>query len=418
MTSKEEKNEQYLSDVELFQKFIKDLSKLGKERIDSYQPNDFWDYAFLLSRSFLNDNFHKLFDLANEEFLSIVFSSHATKENYLDTVFSTNKDEILDLLLQNQYIKIEPNTKDYKLIFKIMRNHLSHYNYEVDDNKIIIESRGMDREYRIECSIASLVLLLLAALSNIGQSIVEGANDSVILKINNEYVEIKATKINNEDTITPGDFLRDALPDLFNNCKFNSISQMKDIISIIGKEFNLDIEFQAIEDHIIHNIENYVVKNDLEDYYEGNKDFANYYSMIYDSIKRSTISYKYLIEILYELCNHLSLEKENKVFLPILNNMKFICYLNIVFCSYAEERCNILTTQLFEYMNPEDCKNIPHKIRNSLAHCHYRYQDITDDSSDIIIEFWDEKDNQKNFECKIKKDNIEKLTNSYIKNFQ
>lgn len=67
MTSKEEKNEQYLSDVELFQKFIKDLSKLGKERIDSYQPNDFWDYAFLLSRSFLNDNFHKLFDLASEE---------------------------------------------------------------------------------------------------------------------------------------------------------------------------------------------------------------------------------------------------------------------------------------------------------------------------------------------------------------
>ena len=109
---------------------------------------------------------------------------------------------------------------------------------------------------------------------------------------------------------------------------------------------------------------------------------------------------------------------EYKIYLPLFNNEFIICYLNIIFWDYACQHNSIISSNLFKYINPIEEKNIPRKIRNSLSHCHYRYEDITDNSAFVIIEFWDEYESKINFKCRIKRENIKNLTDDDINIFK
>ena len=413
------KKEYYLKDISIFKDFIKHINNLDNL---NYNKENFWHLLLLLSRSYINDNFHKMFELVNTDYLARIFSGTVTREDYFDNTFTTNNEEILKLLLNNQFINITPNNNNYKELFKTIRNHLSHYNYKFENNIISFYDNKLN--INISFSIASLCLILLAGLSNKGQSNRINSSDSSILRTNNLPSEITVTNQIDYNEITPLELIHiirnDLIVPLFIIIKSEitnipneelPIEILKRTLPDLISEYGYNIKINPINSHIREQINNYLDKYDFN---INDNQYNNIYHIIIDEIKRSTISYKLFIEILYHK-NNLNNFKE---YLPILQNQIIIDYLNIVFCDYAYKQQNILSNEFFEYLNPNKKENIPQKLRNSLAHCHYRYQDITNSSSDIIIEFWDEQNNKINFECKIKKGKIEKLIEAYINSFK
>ncbi len=422
----------YLKDVLCFESFINDFNIIENNSNIKYDNLQFWRLVFLLSRSYINDNFHKMLELVNQDYLELIFSGNVKIDDFKDTTFPTNNEEILKLLIDNHYFKISTNTKDYIYFFKIIRNHLSHYNYELNNNIIII---NYDKK-SISLSIATLVLIVLATLSNVGQSKKIYSYDFSLSLLGNYLFETKVINLIDNNNITPLDFISYSVPVIINNLLLilnnydeNAENTPKDELEIIKiekireafpevcKSFGYEAKLSIPDDIITTKVENYLQDNG----YEMNEDiklYSNLYSMLKDDIKLATISYKLFIGILFSIFQGNRISSPYKVFFPILKNLITINYLNIVFCDYATNNNKNISNELFDYINPEDEKNIPHKMRNSLAHCHYKFQDITKNTSDIIIEFWDEQKGIINFKCKIKKENVYKLINNYTQFFK
>lgn len=419
----------YLNDVEMFQNFMNNLNKSNIfEKNFNYNKNDFWYLLLLLSKGYLNDNFHKMFDMINDDFIKKAFTCSLARDDFFDNTFMTDNEDILKLLLSNQYFKFPKIINNYSDLFKKIRNHLSHYNYTYENNIIKFYSNAYKSEICI--SVATLTLLLLASLSNIGQSKKINAFESSILLINTIPIELTVTnKIENND-ITPNDVIRNELNHQLNyiiniiksNIKditkeelpFITIDIIKQILPDFMNDIGYDVHIEPLDDNICFQISTYLENNiDID-----NHIFNNLYQMVKSDIKMATISYKIFISILYKIINNKDFCNEYKIYLPLLNNELIICYLNIVFCDYAWQHNSIISSNLFEYINPIEEKNIPEKIRNSLSHCHYRFEDITDNSAIVIIEFWDEYESKINFKCRIKRENIKKLTDDYINIFK
>lgn len=417
---KQSKKTKYKNDILLIQKFIKDVDELStyNDHRAFYTEDEFWQLLLLLSRGFLNNNFHKLFSSINKEYTESALLGTTELDNFTDNCFPYNRNEILTKLISNQYIRINDLNKNYQKVFKTIRNCLSHYSYEIKNNIIIINPPN---NKEIEISIASLVIVLLATLSNCGQSTKKGMYDTALMVINNELYETRVTNKIDSQEITPLDVtlqlqMVSALCQItFNSLNIHSISK-NDIIEAIKKTTNSEekiLEIKAVDTKIENAIYNYCEKINYKKL--DNQDFTNLYFIIEDDVKRATILYKYITEIIYSYYKGTKLSESISFYLPIIKNMLSIIYANIVFCDYAYKQKSTIEPNLFKYIKPENYTKIPRRIRNSIAHCRYRFEDITNPSSNIIIEFWDGNEEKIDFECEITKGNFLKLTNEYAK---
>ena len=68
---------------------------------------DFWYMIFLISKSFLNENFHKLFNFINDDFIEKVFMESVSKSDFFDDTFLCDNSCIIDLFLNNQFFEID-----------------------------------------------------------------------------------------------------------------------------------------------------------------------------------------------------------------------------------------------------------------------------------------------------------------------
>lgn len=413
----------YYNDVKTFDKFINNLQIIDYSIFDE---KDFWHLLLLLSRGYLNDNFHKIFDMVNEIYLEQVIFCSVTIDDFYDNTFLYNNYEILNILINKQHFKIDPYISDYKKIFRIIRNHLSHYNYKYEKDLITFEEK--EDNITISFSVSTLVLLLLATLSNVGQSNKIEAYENFILDLQYNTVDIKAINNVNQNIMTPLELIRSEELVQYINCIANYTRELCDLpeeekevvfieilrtlLSDYGKQHGYIFNIDFLDSNVIDSIYKAWKKNPQM----GDVDiFKNIYNMLKDNIKCSTISYKIFVDLLYRMCISKSKIDDYDSYMPILKNLIIINYLNIVFCDYAIKRNTSLSNEFFEYLEPISCDKIPSKIRNSLAHCHYKLDDMLEESSDIIIEFWDEKKNVINFKCKIKKNKVNSLIENYIK---
>ena len=396
----------YFADVELFKEYMNDFSSYDCGKKIEYSKEKFWHLLFLISKSYLNDNFHKLFNMVNDDLLEKVFTCTLHIGDYFEDAFPIDNNSILELFLSNQHFNVDNNFNDYKKLFKIIRNHLSHYNYEFENN--IIKFYSYDYKLHVSFSVATLVLILLASLSNIGQSKKINAFETFMLRLNDDVYEVVVRNkiLNNE--LTPNDVSRNIVKPLLSNTfrgkKESDLEKIEGYLCSILfpnilKETGYEVKINRFDKSIMEIIAKYL--GEIEEIEE--QEFINLYQMINSSIKMSTISYKYLITILFGFfTNKRDYYKEFSLFIPLMNNELIICLLNIVFCDGVARKYNNVSDYLFQQIKPRKIASIPWKMRNSLNHCHYKFQDITNDDSDVMVEFWDENENVINFECKIK----------------
>lgn len=414
--------ERYFKELERFNKFRNDFNNHNKINI---KPDEemFYNILFSISKSFINDNFHKLFNQVDKEYVENVIYCNVGLTDFRDDCFQSLTTQILKELLSKQHFKIYPEKLNYKVIFKYIRNHLAHYNYEKKDNIIYIK----DDKYKLEFSIASLCLLLLATLSNQGQSKTVGSYDYALLKANyftNDAVFLK-TKFKKNMPLYPLDYLI-MYQEFFNlsliALKNENLQVEPEVIHNVcldqfNKTNNIELYFEELNEDILKNINWYNKKKNLNINFKTEENaWLNIYVASSDEIRKSSIAYKLIVQSIYILYlnNNYDFNNIKKLYKTLINNELFIAYMNLVFCDYFLNRTKLeFVDNLFETIKPKSCNNIQRKLRNSLSHCNYRFDNILDDSSDIIIKFWNDIDN---FECRVKKSEMNKLIEKYLYN--
>lgn len=413
----------YQSGIDILKQFMDKVYKISNNKKDNteedllFYVSNYYEILFYLSKSYLNDNFADLVEQIDENLVKDVFTGNITKNNFYKDCFIHDNEQIIEELIKNQYFQL-PSTmlNNISETFRLIRNYLAHFNYIIMNNMVIIDLKEKDiKKYNINTisfSIESLTILILATLSNQGQSYSKDAYDYYTLafyenfsnKINIEHsVILKISNNSNNNKYTPLNITK-----YITNQNITQLDDVINITKILGKYKITKIDFDR---NIINKLD-YELLN-----INNSQNFINLYMSCFDDKRRATISYKFALGILYLLVNGREEEIYSiyKNYFKIINNTLFICYMSLVFDDYSIEKNGVVNESLFKELNfYRKNENIPRKFRNSLAHARYRFDDILDDSKGIIIEFWDEKDKVINFKCKITKENALLLIDKYV----
>lgn len=180
---------------------------------------------------------------------------------------------------------------------------------------------------------------------------------------------------------------------------------LKKLVSSFGSYY---IKREKFDDEIVN-------KAGLAGIYTDEQYFL--YMCAYDKTIGAGIIYDSLISLIFSIRDKKIEEMSDffSYFYPILSNAVFICYMSLVFDDLFSRNFNgTIDSGLFIQKTEIEDKKLPWKFRNSLAHSRYYFENIFDPSEGIVIEFWDEKNGNKNFECQITKKNAEKLIDQFL----
>ena len=406
-------------ECEVFYKFMDYIHKLSKdEKLCNLSIDDLLflianekEILFYLSKSYINDNFIELLEQVDIELIKEILSGQAV-DVFSKNCFIVNNDIITNSLLNNQYFNISQKLFDNPIYaLEIVRNNLSHFNYMVLFNTVIIDDKI--KKEKLEFTVDSLILLLLAAFSNQGQSYKKGAFDYFVIENN----IISIINKDDENQYTPYDMkleIKNAFEEAVRRykCNYTIDKFLEDTKKLLNEYGNYEIKVEAIDTKILKKLKIEKI-NTQED--------MNLYVSYIDNIRCATISYKLIITMLHLLTSGKMAiyYNEFKKYFPIINNTLFISYMTLVFNDYMVHDCEGFIEDVFEYIDNEykkipKIKKVPIKLRNSLNHARYKFYNILDDSKGIIIEFWDQDKNKINFSCKITKENTLKLIKKYL----
>lgn len=406
-------------ECEEFYKFMNYIYKLSKdEKLCDLSTDDLLFFIaneknilFYLSKSYINDNFIELLEQVDIELIKEILSGKAY-DVFTENCFFIDNDIITNDLLNNQHFEISPKLFDNPIYaLGIVRNNLSHFNYDVEVDKVVIDDKI--KKEKLVFSVDSLILLLLAAFSNQGQSYKKGAFDYFV--VGNNIVSI--INKDDENQYTPYDMKLEIQSSFekairINKCVYTLDEFLEDATNILNEYGNYEIKVETIDTKILKKLKIEKI-NTQED--------MNLYVSYTDNIRCATISYKLIITMLHLLTSDKMAIHYNefKKYFPIINNTLFISYMTLVFNDYMVHDCDGFIEDVFESIDEEykiipKIKKVPIKLRNSLNHARYKFYDILDDSKGIIIEFWDQDKNEINFSCKITKENALKLIKKYL----
>lgn len=428
-----------IENFKCFVKVVKDISKnkfVNEEKINMIK-NNYYELLISLCTTYMTDNMEELYKQCNKEWVNNIFFNHETKDEYVDDLFYDDTNQILDFLVKNQYFsKNDLLLKKPLKAIEIIRNHLAHYNYNLNGNLISFNDNEDNFKFgSLSFSVESLILLEISILSTNGQSFMKGSYDYLYLTayeqknffiVPEEYRMLKIIKMNDKEDIMPT-YLKKSLQtknnDFLKDKKYeNEIEKLRnDLVNNYNSFINnrlidgFKYEIYELNTDIINRIKS--INKDLMKF-DKSKKFCTIYSCTIDDIRRSTIAFQKIIHILHLIMD----DKVNSIYtvysdyFKIINNSLYICYMALVFNSVFAYNFDLMQDYIIsKHFNVEEGKKISIKFRNSLMHCRYRFNDILDDSNGITIEFWDENKGKKNFECEITKGNSKDMIDNYIK---
>lgn len=401
----------YLEGIATVKQFLNDIDLLSENKVVdinlSFYKKNYEKLLFYISKSFLSDNYDQLFYNLDPEVADAVFNN----KTFLNP--EIKKYHSISLYLnERKYCKMpERFHNDPMNAYKvIVRNALCHYNYKLKDDRVIIDK--VNFEEGAEISIASIICLVRDTLSSYGMSTKKGAYDYCCLlsPIENQskMILIKNLKDNEQ---APSLIIKNLNYQLKKQgLKQIRISPKK--LMIFLKQFvaqfgDYYVKVLSFKPDIMRKANLFKISNRKE---------LDLYMCAHDDIKRAGIAYNILLNLIFKLRDGKTESLSHLTdFYPILSNTIFISYMSLVFDDlFTKKFAGNINSKLFIQKTEIEDKDIPRKLRNSLAHSRYRFEDIFDSSKDIVIEFWDEKDGIKNFECKITKENALTLINDYL----
>ena len=213
----------YQSGIDILKQFMDKVYQISNNKKDNteedllFYVSNYHEILFYLSKSYLNDNFADLVEQIDENLVKDVFTGNITKNHFYKDCFIHNNEQIIEELIKNQYFQLSSTmSNNISETFRLIRNYLAHFNYIIMHNKVIIDLKEKDiKKYNINTisfSIESLTILILATLSNQGQSHSKDAYDYYTLafyenfsnKINIEHsVILKISNNSNNNIYTP-----------------------------------------------------------------------------------------------------------------------------------------------------------------------------------------------------------------------
>lgn len=390
----------FLDDIEL-------LSDKNYDRIDfGFYRDNYENLLFYISKTLICDNYDKLSDEVNFKFIDAMITSEGLdKPSKSGWAFSSPSKYIDDHL----YCKIpERLLNDSKNTFRVIRIALCHYNYSIANG--IVTLKEVDRNSNAYISIASLVGLLRGTLLNFGCSNKKGAFHYYRF-LNPTEGESCYFKIENisDNVVPPAEIVKGfkyrekiwGKPASAKEC----LKEMRVISDKIGRYY---IKKEKYDRKIMEKAKISDVSTDEE--------YFLYLCALEDAV-RAGIVYECLIDLIFALRDKTIKERATffRRFYSIFSNTIFITYMSLVFDDlFARNFDGMINSDLFIKKPEIEDKSIPWKFRNSLAHSRYAFDNIFDSSKGIIIEFWDENNGSKNFECRITKENAMKLIDDYL----
>ena len=411
--------------------FLKDIDSFCKGDYGRINRNFYKKYGeklkFYITKSLLNDSFDELFEKSSLLLAKYVFENNFStakmvyaREDY-ELELKThndgdapNKTDILRAVNPKDYCKMDKRfSSDPKLAFKLIRNSLSHFEYKIENDRIIINKEYYKENRLFSCtiSISSLSGLVLNTIGFPGISCEKGAYDYMPFICSSDPQRSFFIKIQNleHNPLSPMHFQK-----IYTSVPRSTLSAsaiVKEIKEIIPR-LPLKVNFYV---KAIYPDKNIMKKAGISKISNA-KEVSLYLCALDENIRIGGI-YVMIIHLLRDLAyqpDNIDFSEYKPLF-PMINNTVFISFMTIAFDDYFIHGFNgNLNPDLFTEKNGIKINEIPRRLRNSLAHSRYRFENIFDSSKGIIIEFWDEKNGKKTFECKITKENAEKLTNEYL----
>lgn len=403
----------YLEGISLVKHFLDDIIFLSREEYDeidfSFYDDKYEKLLFYISKSLLSENFDELFANIDVRQAKATFNNKLEEVNLGIPLSSASK-----YMIDHQYCKMPKRFSDDPILaYKfIIRNSISHYEYKLKEDRVVIDRMFFEENLPVyaEFSVATLMALLRNTLSSFGSSNKKGAYHYYRF-LNPQVGKSCYFKIVNleDNIVSPADVAKAfAYREKIYGRSPSASSYRKyldEIAKITGRYYikREDFDKCIMEKAGISSIDT------VEDYF--------LYMCAYDGAMRSGIVYDTLIDLVFSLRDKTIKDRFDffSRFYPILNNSIFILYMSLVFDDlFTKDFNGTINSGLFIEKSELEDKDIPRKFRNSLAHSRYYFENIFDSSEGIIIEFWDEKNGIKNFECKITKKNAETLINQYL----
>ena len=404
----------YLDGISIVKHFLGDIDALiankhSQINFDFYKQN-YEKLLFYISKSLISDNFDELFFNIDLGQAKGVFT------NDLAPIMIPGFKPSAPSEYMNKHAFCDMPSRfseDPKLAYKfIIRDSICHYDYEIKGDRIIIDKIFYEENLpvHVEITIASLMALMRNTLSSFGSSRNEGAYHYYRF-LNPRFGDSCYYKIVNlrDNKLSPSDFAKGLIyrekmygkPESPSRCS----KYIKELASSLGSYY---IKREKFDDEIVRKAGLSSVSTD-EQYF--------LYMCAYDRNMGAGIIYDALVSLIFSI-------RDNKIdemsdffdkFYPVLSNAVFICYMSLVFDDLFSRNFNgTISSNLFIHKTEIEDKKLPWKFRNSLAHSRYYFENIFDPSEGIVIEFWDEKNGIKNFECKITKKNAEKLIDQFL----
>lgn len=402
----------YIDGITTVKHFLDNIDLLSAGKINKidlgFYKNNYEKLLFYISKSFLSDNYDDLFSKLDPEVSDAFFNDKTFLNPDTDTY-----SPISIYLSEQKYCKMPDRfhmdpMNAYKVI---VRNALCHYAYRMKGNRIIVNNVNFDEG--AEISIASIVGLLKYTLSSYGMSTKKGAYDYFYLlspvEGQSRMILIKNLEDNQQAPTMIVEYLVHFLDKEGLRREVQSpkvfIDFLKRIVANFGNYYIREFSFRP---DIMKKAGIFRVSSRKE---------LDLYMCAHDEIKRAGIAYNMLLDLIFRLRDGeiASLYEDYDSFYPILSNTVFISYMSLVFDDlFARNFDGTINSGLFVERPSIKDKDIPWKFRNSLAHSRYRFENIFDSSMGIVIEFWDEKDGIKNFECKITRENAIALIDDFL----
>lgn len=413
----------------LLKHFLDDTSSFCRgefSKIDySFYKKNRAKLDFYITKSFLNENFDELFEKSNLILPKYIFENNLGEARTLD---ANEKYQLCKIIGDEQDKKFNPSkfisSKDYckmdtrfssdpKLAYKLIRNSLSHFEYRIQDDRIFIEKEyyNENRMFNCEISVSSLATLVASTIGLPSFSCKKGAYDyipfaSATYPQNSFFVKIQNIDHN---PFSPGHFhqIYASVPRTAINHN-HIIKDIKYKLSLSPLKCNFYVKAVYPDKDVLKKAGLSKITNSSD---------ASLYLCALDERIQSGGVYIMIHDLISDLaCYSDKIDfSRYKALMPLINNTVFISFMTIVFDDYFIHNFNgKLNPDLFIEKTGVNITDIPRRLRNSLAHSRYRFDNIFDSSKGIIIEFWDEKNGEKNFECKISKENAQKLTSDYL----